>query len=208
MLTQLFCLHLYQNKFKLDSHAGLAESQEFFCVDRHFIVEGFRYIKNNVDLSRVPGEPFSYLAVKLLEKSHKGLEVDPLQDTDASNTGFIYPDTIIRCFPDENFTLIHCISVLFLFDSISHLTSFARERLAAAIISICSWMYSRRNTSSMPSASFSSSCCRSSRFSSSFKAWGLLAPIQVFSTMASIRSILSMFIFMRRYSGLLNFSSA
>jgi hypothetical protein len=36
-------------------------------------------IKNDMDFSGVPGEPLSYLTVKLLKKSHKGLEVNPFQ---------------------------------------------------------------------------------------------------------------------------------
>lgn len=65
MLTQLFrwrvynnqrgciVLHLYQNKLELDAHAGLAKSKEFFCIDGHFVMERFGYIKNNMNLARV-----------------------------------------------------------------------------------------------------------------------------------------------------------
>jgi hypothetical protein len=34
-------LYPHQNKLEFDAHTGLAESQEFFCIDRHFVIEGF-----------------------------------------------------------------------------------------------------------------------------------------------------------------------
>jgi hypothetical protein len=45
--------HFYQNKLELDPHAGLAESQEFFCIDGHFFIERFRNIENNIDFSGI-----------------------------------------------------------------------------------------------------------------------------------------------------------
>ena len=123
MLTPLFqqqkkplncLLHFYQSKLERDPHAGLAEFQEFFCIYGHFIIERFRYVTNYVDFSGISGELFFYLAVKLLKDSHKGLKVNPFQDTDVPHPGFIYPYPVVGRFSNKNIHIIHNILLVLL----------------------------------------------------------------------------------------------
>jgi hypothetical protein len=161
-----------------------------------------------MDLPRITWDSLFYFAMQLLKNGHEGFKVDSFQNTDVPHSGFVHPDPVIGGFPDKNIPLVHVIPWLFLQDSISHLTSSAKDRLPAATASSHSYTYSRRNISSIFSISFSISCMRCSMFPSSLCAWYLFVRCQLTSIKASERANLSRLILIRWYSGFLSFSFA